>query len=115
MQNSSSANDHRAMLVLSTYPDRGSATEAARSLLERRWIACASLGSPVTSIYSWKDQVCEDQEFTLTLKTTAARADAIGAFIKQHHPYELPEILFVPVDGDPAFLEWIEQCVSLES
>lgn len=100
------------VLVLSTFPDRETALHLARQLQERKYVACASVGPAITSVYEWQGQICEDTEFTLTLKTLQARAESVSAFIKQHHPYDLPEILFVPVDGDAEYLEWIEQCVS---
>jgi len=112
MQNSSSASNAPAMLVHTTLPSEQAAKELAHTLLTNRLVACASVGPAMTSIYSWQGKTCEDPEHLLTLKTTPARTEAVGAHIKQHHPYELPEILFVPADGDPAFLEWIEQCVS---
>lgn len=67
--------------------------QLARTLVEERLAACVNVVSPVTSYYHWKGQLCEDQEHTLLIKTTAERYEALKARIKELHRYEVPEII----------------------
>jgi len=63
----------------------------------------------MTSIYCWQGEVKDDTEHQLVIKTTPARYDALQTWIRQHHPYELPEILAVPVArGLPDYLDWVK-------
>jgi len=97
-----------AILILTQMPDRASAQSLARSLVEARLAACISIGAPVESLYHWHGQIETTQEVPLVVKTRADRYRAVEAAIKARHPYELPEILAVPVvDGLSRYVEWI--------
>ncbi|MEZ4367087.1 MAG: divalent cation tolerance protein CutA [Kofleriaceae bacterium] len=95
-----------AVLVLSSLPaDR--ATELARLLVEERLAACVSL-TPVTSCYRWDGAVTTDAEQLAIIKTTAAAAPALTTRLVAEHPYQVPEILVLPVsDGHPPYLRWL--------
>jgi periplasmic divalent cation tolerance protein len=95
--------------VLTTLPDRGAADALGRSLVETRLAACVSVGAPVQSIYHWRGSIETSSEAPLTIKTRADLFDAVAAAIRAAHPYELPEILAVPVcDGTVDYLAWID-------
>ena len=97
-----------AILVLTQMPDRASAQALARALVEERLAACVSVGAPADSLYHWRGQIETAQEVALTIKTRAGRYAAIEAAILARHPYELPEILAVPIrDGLERYLDWI--------
>lgn len=97
-----------ALLVLTTMPDQESAAQLARELIESRLAACVNILSPCRSVYRWRDALQEDEEHPLIIKTTGARYADVEQFIRQSHPYELPEIVAVEVDrGLPAYLQWI--------
>jgi periplasmic divalent cation tolerance protein len=97
-----------AILVLTQMPDRASAQALARALVEERLAACVSVGAPADSLYHWRGQIETAQEVPLTIKTRAGRYAAIEAAILARHPYELPEILAVPIrDGLERYLDWI--------
>jgi periplasmic divalent cation tolerance protein len=97
-----------AILILTQMPDRASAQSLARALLEARLAACVSIGSPVESLYHWRGQIETAQEFTVAVKTLSERYVAVEAAIRTRHPYELPEIIAVPViDGLAPYLDWI--------
>lgn len=97
------------VLVLTTLPDRGAADALGRSLVEARLAACVSVGAPVQSIYHWRGSIETSLEAPLTIKTRADLFDAVAAAIRAAHPYELPEILAVPVcDGTADYLAWID-------
>ena len=96
------------VLILSTVlPEQSEAL--VKVLLGRRLAACVNV-MPVRSYYHWKGDVCEDQEHLLIAKTTKTKADRVIAAIKALHPYELPEIIALPViAGFAPYLEWVYQ------
>ena len=97
------------VLVLTTLPDRDAAGTLARSLVADRLAACVSIGAPVESIYHWRGAIETSTEVPLTVKTRADLFDAVAAAIRAGHPYELPEILAVPItDGADDYLAWID-------
>ena len=97
-----------ALLVLTQFPDRDAADRLARALVESRLAACVSVGSPVDSLYHWRGTIETAREFPVVAKTVAARYPEVEAAIRAHHPYELPEIVAVPLaDGFAPYLEWI--------
>lgn len=97
------------LLVLTNLPDRAAAEKLAGVLIERRLAACVNILAPCRSVYRWKDALQHDEEHPVLVKTTAERYAALEAAIRAEHPYELPEIIAVPVErGLPAYLQWIE-------
>ena len=97
-----------AILVVTQMPDRASALTLARLLVESRLAACVSIGAPVESLYHWRGKIETAQEIPVVVKTRPERYADVEASIRAHHPYELPEILAVPVtDGLAPYLQWI--------
>ena len=97
-----------AILVITQMPDRESALALARSLVESRLAACVSVGAPVESLYHWRGKIETALEVPVTGKTQPSRYAEVEAAIRAQHPYELPEIVAVPVvDGLAPYLEWI--------
>ncbi|MCA9583178.1 MAG: divalent-cation tolerance protein CutA [Myxococcales bacterium] len=95
-------------VLLCSAPDRATAEHLATGLLERRLIACVNLIDQVTSVYRWEGKVETAQEVQLVIKTTAERAEAAQAWIVKNHPYDVPEVLALPVTaGHPAYLTWV--------
>jgi periplasmic divalent cation tolerance protein len=96
------------ILVISNLPDQASAQQLAAILIEQRLAACVNVQSPCTSVYRWQGQVETATEVPVFIKTTREHYPALEAAIRAHHPYELPEIIAVPlVAGLPAYLEWV--------
>lgn len=96
------------ILVLTQMPDRAGAETLARTLVECRLAACATVGAAVDSMYHWRGKIETANEVPVVVKTTAARYAAVEAAIREAHPYELPEILAVPViDGLQPYLAWV--------
>jgi periplasmic divalent cation tolerance protein len=97
-----------ALLVLTQMPDHASAQALARALVESRLAACVSVGAPVDSLYHWDGQIETAREVPVTIKTRRERYAAVEAAILAGHPYELPEILAVPIQhGLERYLDWI--------
>ena len=96
------------ILVFSNLPDQASAAKLAAVLIEQRLAACVNVQAPCTSVYRWQGKVETATEVPVFIKTTRERYPALEAAIRAHHPYELPEIIAVPlVAGLPAYLEWV--------
>lgn len=97
-----------ALLVLTNLPDRAGAEKLAQALIEQRLAACVNVLAPCRSVYRWQGAVQEDEEHPVLIKTTRERYAALEAAIRAQHPYELPEIVAVPIErGLPAYLEWL--------
>lgn len=100
--------DVTALVVLSTFPDAETAARIARVLVEERLAACANLVPTVRSIYRWQDAIQDDAESLAIIKTTADRYAALAARIAELHPYEVPEIIALPLaGGHPPYLAWL--------
>ncbi len=97
------------ILVLVTAPDNMSARKIASELLERKIAACVNISPSWTSIYRWEDEVQEDVEVLMFIKSKADYlASQLIPCIQEMHPYDLPEIIAVPIqDGEPNYLAWI--------
>ena len=91
----------------------GTAEELAKRLVASRLAACVNILPGLTSVYEWKGAVESDSELLLLAKTTEARYPALEQALRRAHPYELPEIVCVPiVAGLSGYLQWIEERVS---
>jgi periplasmic divalent cation tolerance protein len=100
----------QALLVLTNVPDAAIATKIARQLVEQRLAACVNVLPQVQSFYRWQGMIEEAGELTLLIKTTQARYNELEAAIKALHPYDLPEVIAMPiVQGLPHYLDWIVQ------
>lgn len=103
-----SADDDQVLLVMSTLPDQDSATKLARTLIETRLAACVNVLAPCVSVYRWQGAVEEAAEVPMLIKTTARRYAELESALRAHHPYELPEIVAVPLArGLPGYLGWV--------
>ena len=95
-------------VVLVTAPDEEVAGSLARALVTERLAACANLVPRVRSIYRWEGEVQDDPEVLIVLKTREDRCDALAARVRDLHPYDVPEVVVLPVGGGSrAYLEWV--------
>jgi periplasmic divalent cation tolerance protein len=96
------------LLVITNLPDRASADTLAGALVERRAAACVNILAPCRSVYRWKGAVETAEEHPVFAKTTRDRYPVLERVIRELHPYELPEIIAVPLGGGlPAYLDWV--------
>ena len=97
------------MSAVGAQPD---AQKIARALVEERLAACVNVVPGVMSVYRWQGAVEQQTELLLVIKTTSERVDALKARILELHPYELPEVVVLPIrGGHGAYLAWIEEQV----
>lgn len=95
-------------LVLVTAPDRGVARDLARRALQARLVACANLVPGIESHYWWQGRLERGREILIFFKTRAAKLAALERLVLEHHPYDTPEIICVPLTrGTPRYLQWI--------
>jgi len=96
------------VLAVTTAPSEDEGRRIVRALLERRIIACGNVLAPATSIYRWKGAIEEAREVVVLMKTRAAQVPALEAALPALHPYEVPELIVVPVTGGHApYLDWL--------
>jgi periplasmic divalent cation tolerance protein len=96
------------LLVHTTLPDRKSAEDLAAALIEAKLAACVNIGQEVTSLYHWRGRTENATEVPVTIKSTDGRYAQLEVAIRERHPYELPEIVAVPVAaGLPVYLQWV--------
>lgn len=106
-----------ALIVLTTLPADLDAPVWARRLVEARIAACVSVLPAIRSAYRWKDEAGQETieeavEQQVMIKTTAARLDDLKAWLGANHPYDVPELLVLPVaDGGEAYLAWVTRSV----
>ncbi len=97
-----------ALLVITNCPDQACAETLATALVELRLAACVNILAPCRSVYRWQGTVESAAEVPLLIKTSGERYAALEAEIRARHPYELPEIVALPIDrGLPAYLQWL--------
>ncbi len=94
-------------VVLCTCPP-ADANRIAKTVLEERLVACVNVVAGVKSLYWWKDKVQEDTESLLVLKTPASCFESLERRLQEIHPYEVPEVLSLPVDaGANSYISWV--------
>jgi periplasmic divalent cation tolerance protein len=97
-----------ARILFTTIDSREAAETLAQQLVERRLVACVNIVGPIRSVYRWKNQVQNEQEYLLLIKTTAEHANQVQSALKGLHPYDLPECVQVSVDGGSSeYLTWL--------
>jgi len=97
-----------AILVLTSLPDHDAATDLARTLVKGRLAACVNVGAPVESMYHWRGEIETAREVPVVIKTRRALYNEVEAAIVAVHPYELPEVIAVPlIHGLAGYLDWI--------
>ena len=96
------------LIVITNVPNQETALAIARALVERKLAACVNVLAECASVYRWDGKVETAREVPLLIKTRAAIYDEVEAAIRSLHPYELPEIIAVPVErGLSDYLEWV--------
>lgn len=98
------------MVVLCTCPDNTVAAEIATAVITQHLAACVNRITGVKSWYRWEGKVQQDDEVLLVIKTVTARLPELEAAIRALHPYEVPEVIGMPVTaGSTAYLGWITE------
>jgi len=95
-------------VILVTTPPGEAGERIARDLVESGLAACVNRVPGIRSVYRWQGQVHDDAEDLLVIKTARERVDAVTARVREIHPYEVPEVLALPVEaGSASYLDWV--------
>jgi len=98
----------QVVLAISTFPDAETASRIAQTIVEERLAACANLISAVHSIYRWKEKIETAGEVLVLFKTTEDRREMFDQKLRSLHPYEVPELLFIAINGGSSdYLRWV--------
>ena len=100
----------KILLALSTFPDAEIARHISNQLVTARVAACANILPSVESIYRWKENIESGNETLVFFKLSEDRQSAFQEKLRSLHPYDVPEIIFVPVAGGlPEYLQWVSE------
>jgi periplasmic divalent cation tolerance protein len=101
------------VVVLSTLPPDKEPVRIGRTLVEERLAACVNVLPVMTSIYRWNEEIEQDPEHQVIIKTTRARLPALRERLQALHPYDVPEFIVLPIiAGSDAYLKWIGEAVT---
>jgi periplasmic divalent cation tolerance protein len=97
---------------LVTVSSESEAKTIAHALVEERLAACVNIIPGLTSIYRWEENICEDRELLLVIKTQGQKVAALRERIAHLHSYAVPEVLALPItDGSARYLAWLDSCL----
>jgi periplasmic divalent cation tolerance protein len=98
----------KILLALSTFPDTETASRISKQLVTEKLAACANVLPPMESVYRWKGKIETGNETLVFFKLSEDRQSAFQQKLRELHPYEVPEIIFLPVSaGLPDYLSWV--------
>lgn len=101
-------NPSEPVVAFSTIDSEKEALKIAKVLVEAHLAACVNIIPRVTSVYEWKEEICEEEEVLLVIKTHQNRLEELKATLVELHPYEVPELIVMPIiDGLPDYLNWL--------
>ena len=101
-----------ALVILCTCPDEAVASRLAAGLVEEQLAACVNILPGIRSIYRWQGTVSDDSEVLMMIKSLASRFEELETWLLEHHPYDVPEVLALPVEKISAdYLAWIDASV----
>lgn len=101
--------DHNYGVVLVTTSTQEEAEAIANILIQEKLAACINI-IPITSLYTWDGKLCKDQEYQLLIKTDLTKFSELETTIKNHHSYDVPEIIAIPIiKGSQTYLSWLKE------
>jgi periplasmic divalent cation tolerance protein len=104
-------NQEKFVIVLTTVETEQQAEELSQKILEKRFAACVQI-QQIKSLYWWNNKIAHSDEYLLSIKTRAGLFHDLSEFIKKNHPYEIPEIVQIPItDGSEQYLKWLESVI----
>lgn len=105
--------DQQTLVIFSTIPDQATAKNIACALVGEHLAACVNILPGLESVYRWQGAIEDAPEVLAIIKTTADRYPALANRLRELHPYEVPEIVALPVDrGYPPYLRWVAEAVN---
>lgn len=96
-------------LITTTSDNRSELDKLSYSLVKQRLAACGQVEGPITSTYTWESKITTSEEFKLTVKTTRKKATEVETYIREHHSYDLPEVMIFEIGASSEYEAWVEQ------
>ncbi len=93
-------------MLITSVDSQATAESLARDMIQQRLAACVQVSASATSVYHWKGNIESAEEYCLTIKTTVEKLDDTLAWLHQHHPYEVPELVWWSVHASDAYTGW---------
>lgn len=104
----------KMIIILCTCPDEATAERLARGLVEARHAACVNILPGVRSVYRWEDRVEQAREAQMIIKTTAMQFYVIENWMREQHPYDVPELVAIKADQvSDDYLAWLRHSVMM--
>ncbi|MBA2117153.1 divalent-cation tolerance protein CutA [Bremerella alba] len=98
----------QAIVVQTTTDSSANAEKLAETIVQNAQGACVQIVGPIKSVYKWQETIQKEEEFLVSIKTTRPFFSSLAELIRQHHKYEVPEIIALPIiDGSSEYLEWV--------
>jgi len=98
----------KEILIISTADTMDLAENIASTIVREKIAACVNIVPGIRSIYRWKEDICDDSELLLLIKSSSENFESVRSRIRQIHTYETPEVIAVPITaGDPDYLNWL--------
>ena len=101
------------VIFFTTVENKKIAKSIGNHLVKKRLAACVNIISNIESIYHWNDQLRQDSEFLLMIKSDASKKENIQKIFDDYHTYDLPELIMITInDGSAEYLEWMDEYLS---
>ena len=101
------------IIVYCTVPNKEIALSISKTVVEEKLAACSNIIPGLVSVYSWQNEICQDDELLLVIKTANEIFQKLHDRIIDLHPYDVPEIIGMPIEmGSKPYLDWIHENVS---
>lgn len=103
------------IIALSSFSTKKQAKKISKDLIEGGFAACVNIIDNVESIYKWKGKIVSEKEILVVIKTIHSNREKLKKFIRDHHEYENPELIFISIeDGSKEYLKWLEKEIKLK-
>ena len=102
---------NKLLLLITTVPNKLLAEQIAKELIERKLSACISI-KDIKSIYKWQENIEENKEFELIIKSLPEKLNELTLFLKDKTTYEVPELIYKILDSENAYFQWIKKSIN---
>ena len=102
---------NKLLLLLTTVPDKLLAEQIAKELIERKLSACVSI-KEIISIYKWQENIEENNEFELTIKSLPENLNELTLILKEKSTYEVPELIYKIFDSENSYFQWVKKSIN---
>ena len=102
---------NKLLLLITTVPDKLLVEQISKELIERKLAACISI-KEIKSIYKWQENIEENKEFELMIKSLPEHLNELTVFLKERNTYEVPELIYKIFDSENTYFQWIKESIN---